>query len=165
MSNRSIEIVSERGLSRIFAEHFAGAVLSVLPERWRRWWSSEPSDAVVSGAIEAGVASYIFLRVMIAAIEGEVQEIDPRIMTGAAMTHGDAAVTSLGPMIILGLLLKPATLALAVTALDGYVRAATAMISEEVLPSVWLGGVPWVVGRLKDGRTERIRAKTQVERL
>jgi len=138
MTNRSVEIVTERPLSRILSEHLVGAVLSFLPDRWRRWWDSVPSDAVISGAIEAGVASYFFLHVMLISMDSEINGMDHRVLLGAAQTHGDTAIMALGPMVIIGLLLKPATLALAVTAVDGYVRAATALISQEVFPSMWL---------------------------
>jgi hypothetical protein len=144
MPNRSVEIVSERPLSRIIMEHTVGSAVSLLPQMWRRWWDSEPSDAVISGAIEAGMASYFFLRVLLLAIDAEVRGINPQVLAGAASSHGDAAVMALGPVIIFGLLLKPLTLALAVTAVDGYVRAATALISKEVIPSVWLGAIEWV---------------------
>jgi hypothetical protein len=138
MSNRGVEIVAERPLSRIVAEHVAGAVLSLLPARLRGWWDSVPSDAIVSGTIEAGVASYFFLHMFLASMDAEINGIGMRGVTTLATTHGDAGVMALGPMIMIALLLKPATLALAVTAADGYVRASTALISQEVYSSVWL---------------------------
>lgn len=152
MPNKSIEIVAERPLSRIFMEHAAGAVLSLLPARWRSWWDSEPSDAVVSGTIEAGVASYFFLHVLLLAIDAEVKGLSLDALAGVAGTHGDAGVMALGPVIIFGLLLKPLTFALALTAVDGYVRAATALISKEVVPSVWFGVVEWVISNARMAR-------------
>jgi hypothetical protein len=137
--NRSVEIVAERPLSRIVAEHFAGAVLSLLPARLRGWWDSVPSDAIISGTIEAGVASYFFLHVLLTSMDSEINGIGMRGVTALATTSGDAGVMALGPMVMISLLLKPATLALAITAADGYVRASTALISQEVYPSVWLG--------------------------
>ena len=139
MSNRSVEIVAERPLSRIVAEHVAGAVLSLLPRRLRGWWDSVPSDAIVSGTIEAGVASYFFLHVLLMSMDAEINGLGMRGAAALATSHGDAGVMALGPMIMIALLLKPATLALAITAVDGYVRASTALISHEVYPSVWLG--------------------------
>lgn len=136
--NRSVDIVTERPLSRILVEHAAGAVLSLLPRRLRGWWDSVPSDAIVSGTIEAGVASYFFLRVLLAAMDSTVNGLGMRGITAVATTHGDAGVMALGPMVMFGLLLKPATLALAITAADGYVRASTALISQEVYSSLWL---------------------------
>jgi hypothetical protein len=137
--NRSVDIVTERPLSRILVEHVAGAVLSLLPRRLRGWWDIVPSDAIVSGTIEAGVASYFFLRVLLAAMDSTVNGLGMRGIAAVATTHGDTGVMALGPMVMFGLLLKPLSLALAITALDGYVRVSTALISQEVYPSVWLG--------------------------
>jgi hypothetical protein len=145
MTNRSVEIISERPLSSILAEHLAGIVLSLLPERWRGWWDSVPSDAVLSGAIEAGVASVFFLRVFLAAMDAEINGIGMRGMTAIAATHGDAGVMSLGPVLLIGLLLKPLPLALAITAIDGYIRAATALISKEVYATIWLAAPERIV--------------------
>src|SRR6185369_4034678 len=107
MTNRSVEIVTERPLSRILSEHLVGAALSFLPDRWRRWWDCVPSDAVISGAIEAGVASYFFLHVMLISMDSEINGMDHRVLLGAEQTHGDTAIMALGPMVIIGLLLKP----------------------------------------------------------
>jgi hypothetical protein len=137
MSNRSVEIVAERPLSRIVTEHVAGAVLSLLPQRLRHWWDSVPSDAIVSGTIEAGVASYFFLHVLLMSMDAEIKSMGTRGVAALANSTGDAGVMALGPMIMMALLLKPATLALAVTAADGYVRASSALISHEVVGSVW----------------------------
>ena len=152
MPNRSVEIVAERPLIRILLEHAAGAVLSLLPARWRLWWDTEPSDAVVSGTIEAGVASYFFLHVLLLAINAEVKGMSLDAIAGVAGTHGDAGVMAIGPMVIFGLLLKPLTFALALTAVDGYVRAATALISKEVVASVWLGVIEWVISNARMAR-------------
>ena len=104
--NRSIEIVTERPLSRIFAEHIAGALLSLLPARWRGWWDSEPGDAILSGAIEAGAASYFFLHVLLRAMDSELNGLGLRGAAALASTHGDAGVMAVGPMVMIGLLLK-----------------------------------------------------------
>lgn len=136
--NRSVEIVAERPLSRIVAEHVAGAVLSLFPGRLRGWWDSVPSDAIVSGTIEAAAASYFFLHVLLASMDAEINGIGMRGVAALATTSGDAGVMALGPIVMIALLLKPATLALAITAADGYVRASTALISQEVYSSVWL---------------------------
>lgn len=148
MSNRSVEIIAERPLSRILAELVAGVVLSLLPERWRGWWDSVPSDAVVSGAIEAAVASVFFLRVFLMSMDTELNGLGLRGMTALASTHGDAGVMSVGPLVMIGLLLKPLPLALAITAIDGYVRAATALISQEVYATVWLAAPERLVRRV-----------------
>jgi hypothetical protein len=136
--NRSVEIVTERPLSRILAEYVAGALLSLLPERWRGWWDSVPSDAILLGSIEAGVASVFFLHVFLMSMDGELNGLGLRGMAAVASTHGEAGVMAVGPLIMIGLLLKPLPLALAATAIDGYARASTALISKEVCGSAWL---------------------------
>jgi protein-L-isoaspartate O-methyltransferase len=74
----------------------------------------------------------------LASMDAEINGIGMRGVTTLASSHGDAGVMALGPMIMIALLLKPATLVLAITAADGYVRASTALISQEVYSTVWL---------------------------
>jgi hypothetical protein len=48
-------------------------------------------------------------------------------------------------VLLIGLLLKPLPLALAITAIDGYIRAATALISKEVYATIWLAAPERIV--------------------
>ncbi len=144
MATRGFEIGEKPSLSRLLLENAAGASLSLLPAEWRAWWEEEPLDAVLSGVIEAVLGSIFFLRFLVIGIDAELNGLNHEALTAIGTRNGDAGIMALGPVILVALLFKPVALISLIVGFEGYVRAASAMISREVLPSFFF----WVPARL-----------------
>ncbi len=149
MGTRGFEVGAVPTLLRLLLENLLGAVLSLIPAEWRRWWESEASDAVLSGTIEAVLGSYFFLSFFIHSMNSELRGLSIDTVTQLGMAHGDTGVAAMGPIILIGLLFKPTALITLIVGFEGYIRAANALITQDVAPSLffWIPAKAWKVVR------------------
>lgn len=140
----------------------AGILLSLLPERYRRWW--EPAStfhfrraAGVSGLVEGLGCFVVFILRYLAFFQQRVMEMGGQVMeAGAEETLGVSSVQyGMGVVTTLEYLFQPFTLLLIYFALEGAVRLAGAAFTEQVLPSLPLHLTAWAQERLAERRAER----------
>jgi len=140
----------------------AGILLSLLPERYRRWW--EPASTLhfrraagVSGLVEGLGCFVVFILRYLAFFQQRVMEMGGQVMEAGA----DEALASRGVQMGMGVistleyLMQPLSLLLVYFALEGAVRLAGAAFTEQVLPSLPLHLAAWAQERLAERRAER----------
>ncbi len=140
----------------------AGILLSLLPERYRRWW--EPASTVdflrasfVSGLVQGLGCFVAFILRYLIFFQQRVAEMGEQVIKAGA----DEALASRGVQMGMGTIttleyvFQPVTLLLVYFALEGAVRLAGAAFTEQILPSLPLHLVAWVQERLEQRRAER----------
>lgn len=137
----------------------AGIFLSLLPERYRRWW--EPASTVhfrraagVSGAVEMLGCFIAFILRYLIFFQQRVMDYGGKVIEAGA----DEALASRGVQIGMGGLatleyvIQPVSLLLIYFALEGAVRLLGAAFTEETLPSLPLHLAAWVQERREQRR-------------
>ena len=140
----------------------AGILLSLLPERYRRWW--EPASTLdflrasfVSGLVQGLGCFVVFILRYLAFFQQRVMEMGGQVMgAGAEEALGVSSVQyGMGIVTTLEYLIQPLTLLLIYFALEGAVRLAGAAFTEQILPSLPLHLTAWAQERLAQRRAER----------
>jgi len=140
----------------------AGILLSLLPERYRRWW--EPASTLdflrasfVSGLVQGLGCFVVFILRYLAFFQQRVMEMGGQVMgAGAEEALGVSSVQyGMGVVTTLEYLIQPLTLLLIYFALEGAVRLAGAAFTEQILPSLPLHLTAWAQERLAQRRAER----------
>jgi len=143
----------------------AGILLSLLPERYRRWW--EPASTLdflrasfVSGLVQGLGCFVVFILRYLAFFQQRVMEMGGQVMgAGAEEALGVSSVQyGMGIVTTLEYLIQPLTLLLIYFALEGAVRLAGAAFTEQILPSLPLHLTAWAQERLAQRRAELARA-------
>jgi|HubBroStandDraft_5_1064220.scaffolds.fasta_scaffold317353_1 hypothetical protein len=118
-------------------DYLIGAFVSLLPERYRRWWDIVPMDSIVSGGVEAVVCCWFFLWRYVAFIETEMTNVVPEnFILGAAQKRGETGIMALGMFFLVQYFISFTSLALVYFAFEGLFRAAAASISGEAVASL-----------------------------
>jgi len=140
----------------------AGILLSLLPERYRRWW--EPASTLdflrasfVSGLVQGLGCFVVFILRYLIFFQQRVMEMGGQVMgAGAEEALGVSSVQyGMGIVTTLEYLIQPLTLLLIYFALEGAVRLAGAAFTEQILPSLPLHLTAWAQERLAQRRAER----------
>ena len=140
----------------------AGILLSLLPERYRRWW--EPASTLdflrasfVSGLAQGLGCFVVFILRYVIFFQQRVMEMGGQVIEAGA----DEALASRGVQMGMGTLttleyvFQPVSLLLIYFALEGTVRLLGAAFTEEILPSLPLHLAAWAQERLEQRRAER----------
>ncbi|MBI4466604.1 MAG: hypothetical protein HY656_04145 [Acidobacteria bacterium] len=140
----------------------AGILLSLLPERYRRWW--EPASTVhfrgaafLSGLVQCVGCFLAFLLRYLAFFQRRVVEMGGAVIEAGAeeALAGQGVQFGMGIVTTLEYVLQPLTVLLIYFTLEGVVRLAGAAFTEEVLPTLPLHLVAWAQERLEARRAER----------
>jgi hypothetical protein len=140
----------------------AGIFLSLLPERYRKWW--EPASTAdflrasfVSGLVQGLGCFVLFILRYLIFFQQRVAEMGGQVIEAGA----DEALASRGVQMGMGVVstleyvFQPLTLLLIYFALEGAVRLAGAAFTGQVLPSLPLHVTVWAQERLEQRRAER----------
>ena len=140
----------------------AGILLSLLPERYRRWW--EPASTLdflrasfVSGLVQGLGCFVVFILRYLIFFQQRVMEMGGQVIKAGA----DEALASRGVQMGMGVVstleyvFQPLSLLLVYFALEGAVRLAGAAFTEQILPSLPLHLLAWAQERLEQRRAER----------
>jgi len=140
----------------------AGLFLSLLPERYRRWW--EPASTAhfatataVSGGLQALGCFTVFILRYVIFFQERVMEYGGRVIEAGA----DEALASRGVQFGMGTLttleyvFQPVSLLLIYFSLEGAVRLLGAAFTDQILPSLPLQLAAWTQERLAARRAER----------
>jgi len=133
-------------------------VTSLLPERYRSrltWAFTLTGGAIISGALELVACLGVLLYRYIRFADFRMNSIPTHAVLGAAEKGGETAVMGMGLFLFAEYLLQPLTLLLAYFAFEGLVRAAAAVVSGEVIPTLPLQLVAMAHGRIAKAQHER----------
>ena len=140
----------------------AGIVLSLLPERYRRWW--EPAStlhfqraAFVSGVVQLLVCFVLFIVRYLDFFVRRVQELGGAVIEAGHETAlaSDTLQFGMGTTATLEYLIQPLTLLLIYWMVEGLVRLGAAALTDEILPLLPLYLVAWAQERAEKRRAEK----------
>ena len=132
-------------------------VTSLLPERYRSrlgWAFPLTPGMITSGVLQLVTCLGILLYRYIQFADFRTRSIPTHVILGAAEQGGDTAVMGMGLFLLAEYLLQPLTVLLIYFAFEGFVRAAAAIISSEIVPTLPLQLLALAHGRLAQAKHE-----------
>lgn len=136
----------------------AAILLSCFPATYREKLAGakiSSGAALVSGAVETAISAALLVHRYSVFMAVRLNAIPTTAMLRVEEQGGDTAVRAFGVVFLLEYLIHLTTLILLFFALEGFVRAITAWVSGEVLPSLPLFALSVLQGRLGEHRRER----------
>lgn len=138
-----------------------GALISFLPQRYRRWWHQETSPDFRTGAIVSGVVQFVGLIILLVIrylifFQHRVMDIGERAIKAGAeeALAGTTTQFALGWLTTLEFLLQPLTLIMLYFIFEGAVRIGAPLITEEVMGTLPLHLVALAHQKIKGVRAE-----------
>jgi hypothetical protein len=127
-------------------------LFALFPKRYRRLLNAceiAPSAAILSGILECfvcfGILVYRYFSFMNLRLNGVTQQA----ALGTAEKAGDTGVMAFGMFFLLEYLIQFTTAALLLLTIEGFLRAATALINRETYPSLPLVLIAFLHGKLE----------------
>lgn len=136
-----------------------GLFLTMLPDRFRKRWSSNFAGDIRTASVVSGLAQALscvsFAAVRYYAFFNEqIRLTDERLILGAAQQGGDTAVRAMGIVFLVAYLFRPLTLVLAYFAIEGVVRMLAAVVTGEAVGTLPLYLIDYATAKAKDSARE-----------
>jgi hypothetical protein len=113
-----------------------GALLSFLPERYRRRWAILPGDAIISGGLQTLLCLGLLFTRFVTYIELQMAQANQGALLHAAERGGETLVMSSGLAYLFAYLFSPAALLLVYFAAEGVLRAAVALSADRAMSTL-----------------------------
>lgn len=117
-------------------DYALGALLSFLPERYRRRWAILPGDSIISGGLQASLCLGLLFARFVAYIELQMAQANQGVLLHAAERGGETLVMSSGVAYLFAYLFSPAALLLGYFAAEGVLRIAVAITADRAMSTL-----------------------------
>jgi hypothetical protein len=117
-------------------DYFLGALLALLPERYRRRWAILPGDSIISGGLQASLCLGLLFTRFVTYIELQMAQANQGALLHAAERGGETLVMSSGLAYLFAYLFSPAALLLEYFAVEGVLRVVAALIADRAISTL-----------------------------
>lgn len=132
-------------------DYALGALLSLLPERYRRRWAILPGDSIISGGIQASLCLGLLFTRFVTYIELQMAQSNQGVLLHAAERGGETLVMSSGLTYLFAYLFSPGALLLGYFAAEGVLRIAAALGTDRAISTMPLYIIATIHGYFETG--------------
>lgn len=144
--------------------------LSAVPPRYRQRLLADYDEDVQRGALVSGIAEIVVaLGVFIGRYLWLIQKRPADIAEAAMRTGAEGALAtehaqfSIGILTLMEYVIQPMTLVVMYFIIEGVARAAAALVTREVVPSLPLQAIAWVHGAIEKKQAEKALGPVMVD--
>ena len=137
---------------------FVSVIAALVPERYRARWSwgfVSPSAAITSGAIQFFACVILAIVRYVTFANQRLFAVPTQATMKAAETGGETAIMGLGLVVLADYVIQPVTIVLLYFMIEGLVRAAAAIATSEIVPTLPLQLVAMAHAKASHAKRER----------